>query len=66
MSDAIADEDFAELIALQEKNHAAIMAKAPDNRAFFDQLAQTETTAWYRPDAAPLPASKTAPVSFIA
>ena len=66
MSDAIADEDFAELIALQEKNHAAIMAKAPDNRAFFNQLAQTETTAWYRPDAAPLPASKTAPVSSIA
>lgn len=55
MSDAVADEDFAELLALMAKDNAAIMARAPDHRAFFDRLKQTETTAWYRPDAARAP-----------
>ena len=52
LTDAVADEDFSELIDLMGKDRARMMAKAPDHRAFFDRLKQTETKAWYRPDAA--------------
>jgi len=55
LCDTVADEDFTELIDLMEKDRSRMMAMAPDHRAFFDRLKQTETTAWCRPDAAPAP-----------
>lgn len=57
LCDAVSEEDYAQQLAALGRERARVMSMLPDHRAFFDRLRQTDTAAWYRPDAAPPPAA---------